>query len=373
MKKDIKSMVQDKIDPRIMTVAIVMAIIEFEILFFTKRLVKIAGQDAWMSVILGSIILLFTTYFLVTLAMRFPRENFFQYLPTVWGKPLGILITLGYLVFWFVFSVLLLAEFSYANKTLFLSETPVLVPMLALLLAVIPIAAYGLISVIRSFQLLFPFLMVLLIFSIVLGLSKVELEKFLPLLENGPVPVLKGAIYFLGVPQGLIGIILFLTPFLSKPNKALLPAISGISIVICTVFFFMATSIGVLGADYVKIAVWPGIDTLGAIQFPGFPVERYELWLTMPWLIGVFTTTTLMLYLISNGLIQVLNFDLKYRKIAAYLIAALLIAVTYVLPNYAYTLKFREYFTILGLGFLHLIPWLTLIIALLRGKRGQYS
>ncbi len=366
MDKPVQEHVKEKLDPRVIATVLLVGIFEFEIFTMPRKIVEVAGRDAWLSVLLGGAILSLTVYLLVSLADRFPRQNFFQYCGKVWGKPLGWLIRLLYLSFWMVFLVLLLQEFSWINTTFFLNETPMVIPKLLMAFAAALSISYGFTALARFFQLILPFMLLPLLGTFLLTLTNIEWNHFFPILEMGIVPVFKGMIYYLGMPQGLMEIILFFSLFLENPRKALKPALVGINILLLIAIVQTVGVIGVLGIENIKESAWPGIDTITVIELPGFPVERFELWLTMPWILGIFSTWALFLYLLTYGVTQV--FDLKRRKQVIYAFTVLLLLATYLIPNYAWATQMRGWVTLSTLAFSYLIPAITLVLVILGGR-----
>ena len=355
---------QDKLDPRVLGIVVVVAVLEFELFTFTKTIVDIAAQDAWLSVILGSLIAIITSILFVRLASRFPNENFFEYSKKIWGKPLSILIILTFISFWFLYGATLLQDMRVINKLLFLPKTPSLIPLLILITAAVWLVSYGIAALVRFFQLLLPFIFIPVIALPLLSIRTIEWQHFLPVLSNGLLPVLKGALVFAGAIQGL-EVILFISPFLSDIRKSYLPVIIGISSLMFLIFTFLISSVGVLGVENVKQTIWPGINTVSIIELPGFPVERFELFLTLPGLLGIFTTLCIYLYLISYGIIGLTNF--KYRKLIITLVGGVIISGVYLFPNYAWAINMRNVVQYLTLV-IFAIANLTLVMAIIRGK-----
>jgi len=371
MDKKIKGYVKDRLDPRVMTAVLVVGIIEFELFTFSGPVVAAAREDAWLSSVLGSLIVLVTSYLLVLLASRFPRENYFQYLDRIWGKPLAFLITAAYLIFWAVFLTVLIKELGTANQAFYLRETPELIPKLLVALGAAALVSYGFPVFVRYCQLMFPFIMLPLFLIFVLLIPNIEVKNFLPVLDGGILPVLKGALIYAGAIQGPLGIILFLSPFVNTPRACLAPVLTGIIIINLVALAQMTTAIGILGVESAIKSIWGGVATMGSVELPGFPVERFELGITLPWLIGVFTTCGLFLYLLTYGLMQVFNLRNKRAVISA--AAALVLAVGHYIPDYAWTMTLRTYIAYATPLFVIAIPVFTLAVAALRGQRGEQS
>lgn len=366
--QNFKNTIPDKLDPRVMTIALVVAIVEFEIFTLARGLVEIAGRDAWISNLLGGLLTGLLTFLLVKLASRFPNENFFQYNRRVWGRILAFPIGIGYLIYWFIYLVLLFEDCNEATKLFFLRETPSIITLTIFGLAAGLLALYGLTALIRFFQIVFPFMVIPLAIIFMLSVIKIDFSSFLPILSNGIIPVLKGSVYTAGGLQG-IELILFVSPYLTSVNKSVKPVLLGIFIVIIIGFFEVFSSIGLLGVESIKLSLYPGFDAITVIELPGFPVQRFELFLTISWLIGVFTTICLMVYLVSYGTMEILS--LKNKKLVCYGASALAVAATYLFPNVAFEQKARSLFNIVSLVFLFGIPLLTLLLAILRKKRGS--
>lgn len=365
-----KNTIPDKLDPRVMTVALVVAVVEFEVFTYAKGVVKIAGRDAWICSLIGGLLTAVLTFLLVKLASRFPKESFFQYNRRVWGKFIAFMLGVSYLIYWFLYLVLLFEDSNEANKLFFLRETPSIVPLAIFAIAASLLAIYGITALIRFFQITFPFLLIPLAAIFLLSIAEIDITTFLPVLSNGLIPVLKGSVYYVGGLQG-IEIVLFVSPFLTNVGKSVKPVLSGFFIIWLIVLFEVTSSIGLLGIETIKSSLYPGFDAITVIELPGFPVQRFELFLTISWLIGVFTTICLVVYLLSYGIIEI--FHLKNKKLICYSVSVLAVAAAYLFPSVAVEQKIRSSFNIATLIFVFVIPILTLLLATLRKMRGCYN
>lgn len=357
----------DKIDPRALIAIVSMAILEYESMSLSGRITKAAGNDAWLSVLIGGLYLFLTTYLLVRLMNRFPEENFFHYSGKVWGRPAAYLITFSYFIFWAAFLTVLWKNSMEINGTFFLPQSPYIILLAIMAMAAIWLVSYGITAVTRFFQFMFPFMVLPLLLVAVLSVRNIELRNFLPFLGAGLLPVLKGAITYAGAVQGL-EILLFIGPFLSKPQKAVKPALIGIMIVTAVVFIEIVTAIGTLGVKSTQELIWPNLSALGVLEIPGLPAQRFDLLLSLSALVGGFTTICMTLYLLTYGVAQV--FGITRRNAVIYAGAGLTALATYVIPNFAWTMEIRELLNDAALVLISLIPVGTLLIAIVRGKRG---
>lgn len=218
MAYSISDSVNDKLEPRILIAVLIVSILEFEVFTFSRGVVEIAGQDAWLSLIIGAVIVSVNTFLLVKLMSRFPGENIFHFSPKVWGKPLGLVMIVGFLLYWLVFLITLLEDFSVANQTFFVREAQPIISVILLVIGAAWAVSYGFPALVRLLQILLPFIILPLLFIGGLALPHIQLEQFQPMLAGGIWPVLKGAILVAGFLQGL-EIILFAGPFIKTHRK----------------------------------------------------------------------------------------------------------------------------------------------------------
>ncbi|MDW7683710.1 MAG: endospore germination permease [Bacillota bacterium] len=364
----IKDSVTDRMDARVLMIVLFVAIIEFEVFVIPKSTVAIAGQDAWLAVLLGAALVMINTFFLIKLAARFPRENFFEFSAKVWGKPLSLIIIAGYLAYWFIFLAFLLEDFNVVNETFFVREINPAISVILMILGAAWVVFYGFPAVVRLLQMMFPFILLPLIFVVIFQIFHIRIESFQPVLANGLLPVLKGAVLFAGLWQG-IEVILFINPFLNNPRQTLKPALAGIGLLALGALTQTVNTVGILDIEHIQVTIWPGVDAMSAIEFPGFPVERFELFLTLPWLVAIFTTLSVFLYLFSFGLVELLQ--IKYRKLLVLFSAAVATGAALLFPNYAAKIQLFEAFGIITIIFTLLIPLLTLLLAIIRSKEGK--
>lgn len=255
------------------------------------------------------------------------------------------------------------------NEIFFLEKTPDLIPLIFLALGAIWLVSYGLTAIIRFMQIISPLYFIPPLVIIPLALSKIKFDYFFPVLANGIMPVIKGALLYTGYFYGL-EVILFLPPFLADTKKAVKPALIGAVLLNLLAFVFIVLAIGTLGIHNTNQLFWPGYAILSIIEVPGFPAKRFELLLTMPLLIGAFVTISLTLYLLSFGISQV--FKLSCRKFIIYFFGLSCLLATMLIPNFAWSLRLRDLHIYIAIVFVYVLPIFTLLLAVIR-KKGKYS
>ncbi len=354
------------LDAKAISIVLISVLLEYELFTTSKSIVKIAEQDAWICIILAFPIVSVFTYLLVKLVVRFPDENFFTFSKNIWGKILGTMIIIAYLVFWMVFLGTSFQNFGEANKLLFLPETPMIIAISLLAVGAIGLCFYGFAPIVRFYQLVFPFMILPLLFAAAISLRSINIQNFLPILGNGWLPVLKGTIILIGAFQGL-EVILFVGLFFQNKKSLVKPALIGVNFVLFLNLLQTVMAIGILGVENIKASIFPGLNILSAITLPGFPVERFELFLTLPWLVAMFTTIAIYVYLISEGLLHLLNKH-QYRKSVTIVVTISSLAGVYLIPGAVWAIKLRSLIHYPSYLFLYILPVLTLLLAVIKRK-----
>lgn len=342
------------------------AVMEVEIYTAGGPLVRMAGRDAWLSVILGALGSYLILYIYYRLALRFPAKNFYEYTPLVWGKSLSYPIILVFIAYLFLWLVRTLWRVGDINTIFFLPNTPILVVLLIFTVGAVLLASYGLVPIARFAELMLLFFFVPYLFTMCIALANSSIRYLLPFLENGLLSVIKGAGMYLIILQGL-EIILFAIPLAQNPQKTFLPAAVGLTILHFSTLLQFSAMLGNLGSTTVKELQYPGYDMLGTLNVPGWPVERYELFLTLPWLIGVFTSTAICIYLVSQGFLNIIPH--KNPKLFFWAVGLLAIACTYLIPNNQWGVFLDEPLRIMTLLAVYLLPPISYGLSLLREKK----
>jgi len=364
----LRKMTGDVINTGSLVLLIFLAIMEVEAFTFGGPLIRTAGRDAWLSILLGSLLTYPLVFLVVRLAQRFPRTTFFEYTPRVWGKFLGIPIILFMVGYWMLWLVKLLWRVGDINTSFFLPNTPLIVSLFFFVLGAVYLAKYGLVPIVRFFEFMFFFYFISYFPFMLIILLNGQIEYLYPFLEGGIWPVIKGALIYLGMLQGP-EVLLFAIPLTLNPSKALLPSLAGLTLFHFAAFLQMAAVLVNLGISSASDLVYPSMDMLSTLHLPGWPVERFELFLTFPWLIGTFTSTALAIYLASNGLMSLLPWPKP--PLIFWAVGILVIPPVYLIPNILWTEQMESMIWLITPLAIYLLPLATFGLAVLRKKRGE--
>ena len=196
------------------------------------NLLKAAGRDSWLSVIIAypiSLLFLWLIYFIVK---NCPNEGFFHMVSHRLGKSVSILLSIPVIMFLFLSSYITTRDLMIWLKSYFLGETAVFVINFIIILACFFVTFAGVKSMAITSGLLLPLVILLGIFIALTNTTVKDPSLLFPIVANGYVPVLKGVIYVL---SGLleIYIVILLQPFSQEQIKfkhlfILLTALTGL-------------------------------------------------------------------------------------------------------------------------------------------------
>lgn len=270
---------------------------------------QVQTPDAWLSVLLSSLIIMLMLYVMAKLCQTHPGETIFEFSQKIAGALPGKLFSLV-VIFYF----LLIASFEIrvlAEVTLFflLENTPIW----AIIVPFIWTAAYlisgGINCIARLFQIVFPASLLILLLSLLLSLRLFDFDNLRPFLGEGLAPVIKGLkptlLSFAGCE-----VVLTLIGHLQNPHKAVKMSLAGISI---PVILYLCTSILVVGGlstSAVLRSIWPTIDLLRSYEIIGMFFERFEFPFLVIWIMQMFCNFTSNYFVVSMGIFKITSIKL---------------------------------------------------------------
>lgn len=323
---------------------------------------KMMTPDGWITVIAGGIISFGFGLIMVKLSQRFPGKTFFEYSQFITGKWVGWALNLVLIIYFALFAGYEIRDMSEIIKYFLLEQTPKEFIILVFMCVGVYLTAGGMNPIARMLELILPFTLIVIIFSFSLSLKLFEIDNLRPVLGWGLGPVLKG------LPEtwrSFAGIetILFVTAFMSRPEKAGKALLAGIGI---SVFIYLLTVITVMGGipfEQVATLMWPTISIVRSYELTGFFLERYESLLIVVRLVQVFAGYVIYHYIVAVGISQ--TFNKEYHR---YLYIVL--PVIFLIAMYPKSMnQLNEFGDVIGkifLGIICLVAPALLLITLLR-------
>jgi spore germination protein KB len=293
---------KNEISPSQFKILLILYILGSAIIYMPTIQTVAAGRNGWISILFGGFIAVFILNFYVVLSDTYPNKNLFELNTEILGKKFGLIINFTYLIYIVILLALITRGVGDFLTTTILPEAPIEVLMLLIMLTVVIGANYGVVTVVRADQVLFPIVVLSFIIGTFFVLPLFDITKFYPILDEGIKPILNGTLQIIGFPFTEVIILLSVFPYLKERRKIKLNTF--ICTFIATIVFFIVTcsGIGVLGADIVSRQTF-ATYTIAKNFGTGNTILRLEAIFSIIWIITVFNE----LVICTIGLCKCIN------------------------------------------------------------------
>ncbi|NPV89641.1 MAG: endospore germination permease [Firmicutes bacterium] len=330
-----------------------------------------AGPDGWLSILgVATAYGLAVALICVALGKRFPFQVFTEYLPEVLGRVPGKLLAAAYTVVFIHLTSVVVGENSLFIHTAFLRETPLLIIDLMMVGAAVYGVYLGVEVLARANEVVFPIFILSITILLALVAREIDLDHLRPVLANGLLPVLKGAM----VPaawRGEVFFLLLLYPYLNQKNEALKSAAGTVLISGVFAAAVTAITIGVFSDLVASRQIYPVLNLARYISVAGI-LERLELYLIIIWMAGVIIKLAVFYH--SCSVMAASTLGLKDYRVTVFPIALATIIISGRLyeSDYLKLVEFlSKFWPFYGYTVELLIPGLILLVAVIRKKGGD--
>lgn len=299
-------------------------IVATAILSIPSIIAEYAKNDLWLSPIIASLFGFLSVFIAFRLNELYPEKTFYQLSDKIIGKHAGKLVSF-FIAFFYLQNTgeitRLYGEF-IANS--FLTKTPLIIIIGSMVILCAVTVNAGLEVMGRIAQLFFPIFFIPLIIMIILLVPYFQISNILPILENGFVPVLKGAI----PPSGWFTeffMVSFLFPFLADQQRRLKYSMFTVLSVMITMVVVNLVVLFVLG-NTTSLKVYPLMKVAKYIGYADF-FENLDSVVMAIWIIGAFVKITVFFYVAVIGMAHL--FHLKDYRPIVWPIAVLVVQLGY--------------------------------------------
>jgi spore germination protein KB len=349
---------------RISRLQLVMLMIGF--MFVSRVLLNPAAsakKDAWMALILawaGGIILI-TMY--TEIARRNTGKSLVGILTANFGKVLGAILALMYCGYFTYMASLILLNFGQFMVITVFPETPLSVILALFALAVVYPVRCGLEVVGRLAELLVPFMVIP---TLMLGLALVtshDFTAFLPMFENGIVPVVKSAFSVMSFPYGETVIFLMIFLYVNKKENIRKDCYLAFSIAGFLFLFASFRDLFALGPDLLGRSVYS--PNISAKLIPGISIEPLVV---VNLLVGAIKAC-IAIFAASEIILQLLKIDKKKPIIIIITEFSIVMAMWLFTNFFEYTRWVEQVWTLVCIPFEIIIPVMLLIISMTKQRK----
>lgn len=357
-----------RISPLELSVLAILYTIGTTILAIPSVLTAKAGQDAWLTALIGVIFSGLLSCFYVICAKAMKRETYINYLERVYGKIIGKIIGVLYVYFAFVGAATLLFQFSDFVTTHMLINTPAEVLNIMLAILVILVVRAGLEVLARTGELLFPWFMFLFIALVIFLIPQIEPDRISPLYEASVRAHLSASLDFVsfaGFP--LVMFLMFYPGNMNRPDKTKWNFITGTTLGAAVVGVLVLLCILVLGAPATARQVFPSYVLAKTVSLFDI-IQRIEAVMAGMWVLSIFFKTAVYFYGCVIGLAEILAVK-NYRFLVIPIGLLTIVFSTFVYPNVSYMAYWDDKYWVpysMIMGFF--IPLLTLIVDKIKSR-----
>ncbi|MDT8716807.1 GerAB/ArcD/ProY family transporter [Clostridium sp. 19966] len=295
-----------------------------------------AKQDAWLVIILATLIGIASTWIYTKLQNNFPNNNYSEIIIKILGSKLGTPLAVLYCCEWFWHSARNLREFGELIIITTLPNTSLILICSLISLVSAYTLTKGIESLARASEILLPIIVIFLITSyILIFISKnADLKNITPFFAGGLKPIIKAVPEVVMFPFGeslVFNMYFNLANRKEKVSKTMLLVILLSGIILCCSTIVIILS---LGAKYASIATIPLVEAIRLVNIGDIITNIDAVGVTIIFLGGFFKICTY-----AGGTIMGINtiFNIKNRKVTVVVFHLILLVFSIKFePSYAY-------------------------------------
>jgi len=294
----------EKIHPRQFFILVFLYVVGDAVLYVPGLLTAEAKQDAWVSAMIGWAEGIIMVLLYSVLSNRYPGLSLIEYSETLLGKWLGKMVGILFISYLFIDASLMLMEIGDFVTTVMMPETPIEVTLILFAGIIVLGTFFGLETIARTGELLFPWFIFLFLLMIVFVLPKAEPTNMQPVLAQSFTSIVSGNLRLFGyMLETVILIILF--PYVKASRLTGKAYQLGVFLGNSVLTIVTAVSILVLGAEITVMYAYPSYSLARKIEVGDF-FERIEAIMAIIWFISIYLKITICFFGTSLGLAQVL-------------------------------------------------------------------
>ncbi|AWP37835.1 MULTISPECIES: GerAB/ArcD/ProY family transporter [Heyndrickxia] len=259
---------------------------------------KGAKQDAWLAVLSGLSVGFFLFYVYYKIFSFYPGVSPVEWLRAIYGKVIGWFFGFAMGIYFLYLSARVLRDFGEMLIISAYPETPRFIITVIMAFCVMYAVKKGMEVMARTGEIFFIFIYFLAITSFVLitSLGLINVNYLKPILENGPMPIMKTmATETIYIPFGETIAFLSIFPLVDKIKGVKVAGLSAMWLSGTNLAISMLINTCVLGVDVMMRSPFPLLTTIQEIQIAHF-LERLDVFFMLALIVGGFFKVGIFLY-----------------------------------------------------------------------------
>lgn len=266
---------------------------------------QVGMNDVWLSAITSFVIFTVLALIIFSLSNKFKGKTLIQINEIVFGPYAGRIVSLLYIIFFILLTAANVRIIVDQLSGAFFTETPIIV-FAILGMGVTALAVRNGIETLGKLVILFFIVVsIMLLFMLILGFSKFDINYFLPVMDKPIMDYIQVNHIITAIYYGEIFMFMMVIPYVDKIKNAKKPVILGLSIGSITLILVSALVTGLLG-NLSSIMSNPLISAIRQIEIGQF-ISRLEFLVVSILLFSVFIKVAVLHYASSLGIGQLFN------------------------------------------------------------------
>jgi len=274
-----------------------------------------AKQDVWLAILMALVMSLPMLFIYSKLLMLYPGKDLFDILKEVFGNVVGKIISLLFVWYCFHLGTLVIRNFSEFVNVISFPETPQPLMIVFVGLFCIWMVKSGIEVLGRWTAFVFPIIMVILIGTIILSMTKADFNHLRPILYDGIKPVLPVSFTLFAFPFAEVVVFTMLFSSLKDSKKTFKVFLTGALISCFIMLIISVRNVLVLGPTLTEDSYFPSYIAVRAINIGDF-LQRFEIVVALVFIFGGFVKISVCLLAASKGVAKILDIK-NYRYVVA--------------------------------------------------------
>ncbi|GMK40390.1 germination protein [Paenibacillus sp. CCS19] len=337
------------------------------IILIPSTLASDAKNDAWIVIILGSLVGMILIGLYLALSYLVPGKTIVEICFAVLGRWLGLAASLLFFQFVFVLTILVMRNLGDFLTGSMFPETPISAIHLVYLLVAIMGVRYGLPNIARTMDIFYPFIVFLFIIFALLLLPELHFNNLLPVLVNGVSPIANASYSYISFPCLEFVIFLMIFPKVEQGKERGKAFLKGALLGGAVLFVITLLCLLVMGAEMTASNMYASFELAKIIKIGEF-LQRIEVIIAVIWFVTSFCKLIICFHIMIESFSQ--SFKLKDSRPLLLPWGMVVLAESILAaPDMGYLLSFDRYsWTVYAFTFGFAFPVLLLLAAIIRFK-----
>ncbi|MBB3112981.1 spore germination protein KB [Paenibacillus phyllosphaerae] len=361
-----------KVSIQQIAILILLASIGDSILILPSAIAGVAGQDTWISCLVGIVLGLAVLAIMLLLARKFPRDSYIQIMNKLLGRWAGGALGAVLLCYTLIIMTTMVREVGDFMVSQMMTDTPLWSIHILLVLIMIFSVRGGIETIGRTSEIFLPIFVIFVAAFLLMTMPNMEPIKLQPIMGKGWFPVMQGSVFMTTMTFTELFAFLFLLPYVKRDKHMERDILLAAGLGGMAVSMVATACILVLGSYISAHHLYPAYALAKKISIGNF-LERVEALLAVIWVISVFFKAVVFMYAFNTGVAHLLR--LKDQRSLALPVGIILFSLADVIaPNISYyndVLNKDVPFSDLTFGLV--IPLGLLLVAYIRGRMADSS